>query len=360
MHVAIVVKEFPPDSIGGLQTQTKRMAAAVADAGTEVTVVTKRYGSHDDSELPYNVVRVPHVGWSPFISDLTFLALCFLTLLRYSRRFDCLQCMTIYPIGFLGLLVNRVAGIPYFAWIRGNDFYQMRDVNWKRWMIERVLTDTRVLVQSPEIEADVRSFFPHLEPNIGVLGNGVSVPAQPAALTGKTVLFVGRLAPKKGVKYLIEAIGTVSSEAELLVVGDGDQQKSLERLATEHGVPTTFEGEVAPDAVDTYYQSGTVFVLPSTEGEGMPNAVLEAMAHGLPVITTDSGGLESVIEDGKTGYLVPMRDAETLASRIETLLREPDRRSQIGDQARQYVQDERSWEALVEALEMEYASALSR
>ena len=356
MRVAIVVKEFPPDSIGGLQTQTKRIASAISESDTETDVVvfTKRYRAHDDSDLPFEVVRIPQLGISPFISDLTFLALAFVTLIFRSRKFDCMQCMTIYPIGFLGLMVNRVTSVPYFAWIRGNDFYQMRHVWWKRWMIRRVLSDTRVLVQSEEIEHDVLEFFPDLDPGIGVLGNGVTVADEKSPLESDVVLFVGRLAPKKGVQYLIEAMATVESDAELWIVGDGENRSALETRANDLGIDVTFHGTVDPDEVSGFYQQASVLVLPSLEGEGMPNAVLEAMAYGLPVVTTRSGGLASVIDDGTSGFLVPMEDADALGERIEQLLTEPETRNRIGTNAREYVVANHSWDSLVRNLTQRY------
>lgn len=357
MRVAIIVKEFPPDSVGGLQTQTKRMASAVAESDneTDVTVFTKRYRDHDDSELPHDVVRVPQLSVSPFISDLTFLTLCFFALIWHSREIDCMQCMTIYPIGFLGLMVNRVTGVPYFAWIRGNDFYQMRHTWWKRWMIRQVLSDTRVLVQSEEIEVDVREFIPELEPDIGVLGNGVTVPDEQASLDSNIVLFVGRLAPKKGVKYLIEAMGCVESDAELWIVGDGQKRSELEQQASEVDIEATFYGEVGPGDVDDFYRKAAVLVLPSLEGEGMPNVVLEAMAYGVPVVTTRSGGLPQIIEDGRNGYLTTMRDSSSLAKSINQILSKPEHRKRMGENSRKYVYNEHSWSSLVERLEIQYS-----
>lgn len=356
MRVAIVVKEFPPDSIGGLQTQTKRMATELAEAreGSEVVLFTKRYRPHDDSELPFDVVRVPQLGVSPFVSDLTFLIGCFLALLWHSGRIDCIQCMTIYPIGFLGLMVNRITSVPYFAWIRGNDFYQMRHVWWKRWMIRRVLADTRVLVQSEEIEADVREFLPNIEINIGVLGNGITVPEETADLNSNTVLFVGRLAPKKGVEYLIKAISKVSSDAELWIIGDGDKRPKLETLANDLEIDVSFYGEVDPEEVNRFYRQASIFVLPSTEGEGMPNSVLEAMAHGVPIITTRSGGLPTIITDGQNGYLVPMRDPEAIAKRVDDLLADSSLRHNIGTNGNEYVIDNHSWDTLVSGLNNVY------
>lgn len=352
MRVAIVVKEFPPDSIGGLQTQTKRMASALAesDAEAEIVVFTKRYRKHDDSELPFEVVRVPQLGVSPFISDLTFLTLCFFVLIWRSRNFDCMQCMTIYPIGFLGLMVNRITRIPYFAWIRGNDFYQMRHVWWKRWMIQRVLQDTRVLVQSDEIEADVREFFPHININVGVLGNGITIPEETANLDSNTVLFVGRLAPKKGLEFLIKAISEVSCDAELWIIGEGEERPKLEALAANLEVNVSFYGEVDPEKVNKFYREAGLFVLPSTEGEGMPNAVLEAMSYGVPVITTRSGGLPTIITDGQNGYLVPMRNQEAITKRIEDLFDDSRLRNRIGTNGREYVIDKHSWDTFVSSL----------
>lgn len=356
MRVAIIVKEFPPDSIGGLQTQTKRMATAIgeSDSETDVVIFTKRYRNHDDSGLPFEVVRIPHLGISPFISDLTFLAFCFFSLLRYSKKFDCMQCMTVYPIGFLGFIVNYIMGIPYFAWIRGNDFYEMRHVWWKQWMIRQVLSDTRVLVQSTEIEEDVHEFFPELDPDIGVLGNGVSVPNTRSPLKSNAVLFVGRLVQKKGVKYLVEAMDNVSCEAELWIVGDGCKRGTLERLVEDLDTNVDFYGELNPDEVTEFYRQASVLTLPSIEGEGMPNVVLEAMAYGIPVITTDSGGLPTVIEDGQNGYLVPMRDSTALAEKIEQLMTDKNLRERIGKEGRNYVIKNHSWDYLVQKLELEY------
>lgn len=221
-------------------------------------------------------------------------------------------------------------------------------------MIRRVLEDTRVLVQSEEIEEDVREFFPDLDPDIGVLGNGVTVPEVRSPLDSNRVLFVGRLAPKKGVQHLIEAIADVSSDAELWIVGDGRKREELERLASEHNIDATFIGQVNPSEIGQFYYQSSIFVLPSTEGEGMPNAVLEAMSYGVPVITTRSGGLPTLITEGQNGYLVPMRDPKAIAERVDDLLNDSSLRHKIGTNGREYVTENHSWNALVSCLNNVY------
>lgn len=351
MRVAIVLKAFPPDAVGGMETQTRQMAAELRAAGHDVTVFTKAYGDHDDGDAPYEVVRVWNWQRTPFLSDLTFLVVALLAVFRRRREFDVLQCMMLYPVGFLGYVLNLVTELPYFAWIRGGDYYLMRDVRWKRWMMRRVLGDTLVLAQSEEIRADVRADFDDdIDPDLRVLGNAVSVPE--ARADGDGVLYVGRLAPKKGLEYLLRAVADL--ETHLTVVGDGAERDRLEALAAALEADVTFVGEVPPDRVEEFYRDAAVFVLPSVEGEGMPNAVLEAMAWGLPVVATDSGGLPSVIDDGQTGYVVPMRDSEALRERVDDLLAAPERREELGTAARQYVREHHSWAWLVGELEAVY------
>jgi glycosyltransferase involved in cell wall biosynthesis len=231
----------------------------------------------------------------------------------------------------------------------------MNDVWWKRWMMRRVLTDTLVLAQSEEIRSDVIEDFNDIDCTIGVLGNAVSIPDE--AASGDEILYVGRLAPKKGVEYLIEAVADL--EVELTIVGDGSERDTLERIAEESDADVTFEGFVDPDVVDRYYQSAGIFVLPSVEGEGMPNAVLEAMSWGLPVITTESGGLPTLVEHERRGLLVPMRDADALEDAIDRLLSSPETRAELGTNARQYVRENHSWSTHIDRLEKVYERVLA-
>jgi glycosyltransferase involved in cell wall biosynthesis len=359
MKIAIVLKTFPPDVIGGMETQTKRMATQLHNAGHEVTVFTKKFKDSTDSDVPYEVVRVRNWRLTPFMSDLTFLLFALIELVRRSRQFDLLQCMMLYPVGFLGYVVHKLTDLPYFAWIRGGDYYLMNDVRWKRWMMRRVLSDTFVLAQSTEIKTDVEADFCDLDTDIEVLGNGVEVPDEPRPDPNiKRVLYVGRFAPKKGLINLFDAIKQIDVDCELVLVGDGDQRDTLERRAEEVETDVQFEGFVLPSSVEKYYRKASVFVLPSTEGEGMPNVVLEAMSWGVPVVTTESGGLPSMITDGSTGYLVPMRDPAALRRKIETLLSNSSKRKEMGNAARQYVYENHSWEQNIDSLEQIYSDVI--
>ena len=120
------------------------------------------------------------------------------------------------------------------------------------------------------------------------------------------VLCVSRLIERKGIRFLIEAIGRLKNDpVELILVGDGNQEEELKELAKGLGVSdrVVFKGYVNHDSIGEIYRNSDLFVLPS-QNEGMSNALLEAMASGLPVIVTDTGGTSELL-DGN-GVVVPM------------------------------------------------------
>lgn len=143
----------------------------------------------------------------------------------------------------------------------------------------------------------------------------------------KTVLFVGRLAEKKGVAYLIEAMKRV--DAVLYIVGSGPLETELKEQAINQGDKIRFLGAKTHDLLPELMASADLFVAPSitaTDGdqEGLPVSVMEAMASGLPVVAGDSGGTKDIIEDGMNGYLVNAKNIEELSDRINHILYDTD------------------------------------
>ena len=349
MQVAILVKEFPPDVIGGTEIQTKRLASALENYGDhDVTVYTKSYPGPDQVETEYDLVRVPTWHLTPFISTLIFVLGAFCYLLKDHNQYDVLQCMMIYPNGYVGHIVNRLTGLPYFVWIRGGDYYFMKENKVKRWLIRTVLRDTLVLVQTDRVRSDVLAEFP--EATLSVLGNGVDVPNETA--DGDQVVFVGRLEAQKGVHVLLKAVHDL--DERLLIVGDGSERERLEVLADRLDVEAKFVGEVAHESVTKYLRKGKLFVLPSVRGEGLPNAMLEAMAAGLPVVVTDTGGVADAVKECETGYVVDPADVTTLRNRIEALCTDDQKRREMGFKARTYVRRTHGWSSIVARLEEVY------
>jgi glycosyltransferase involved in cell wall biosynthesis len=172
----------------------------------------------------------------------------------------------------------------------------------------------------------------------------------------KTILTVGRLSHVKAQDVLLEAyalVVTKKSGWKLTVVGEGPKKQDLYDQASALGLLDHIKWVGWTSEIDRYYKTSRIFVLPSRY-EGTPNALLEAMSFGLPVIVTDAspGPLEHVV-DGKTGLVVPTEDAHRLANAILKLTENQELRNRLGTAAR-----ERIAEFDQDVLKGEWASAL--
>ena len=130
-----------------------------------------------------------------------------------------------------------------------------------------------------------------------------------------------------GVDCILRAFAYIQREipdAVLTVVGDGSQRNALENLATElHLKRTNFTGRVEHDEIDRQYSASCIY-LNASKIDNQPLSLLEAFACGLPVVTTDAGGIPDIVTDGVTGFMVPVGDYESLAARaLELLADEP-------------------------------------
>jgi glycosyltransferase involved in cell wall biosynthesis len=178
----------------------------------------------------------------------------------------------------------------------------------------------------------------------------------------QVVGFVGRLWPQKRVEDLLWAcdiVRHVKPQLRVLVIGDGPLRESLQDYARAIQVAdrTLFLGQRSD--IDRLLQVVDVLVLPSAY-EGMPNAILEAMWAGVPVVATNIPGTNELVVDGVTGYLVPVGDRAALARRIHQLLDNPALRSSLGQAARERVRQHFSVARMVEAHVALYRELLER
>jgi glycosyltransferase involved in cell wall biosynthesis len=197
-------------------------------------------------------------------------------------------------------------------------------------------------------------------PKIIPIYNPVAVPKWQAlhtSATPKNVLMLGRLCKLKGSYDLLEAVNKMVQQVPALVLqmgGDGElaqvaaHAESLQLTAYLHLL-----GWVRGEEKAQFLQQATVFVLPSYV-EGMPMSVLEAMAAGLPVITTPVGGIPEAVTDGVEGFLVPPGDVAALAARLQQLLQDEALTRKMGAAARRKIETTFSTEAILPQIEALY------
>lgn len=186
-----------------------------------------------------------------------------------------------------------------------------------------------------------------------------SVPESPAP-TGEVLEIgtVARLEPQKGVRFLIEAISLLPKDLKtrLWIAGGGPEELELRQHAAKLNLENIIFLGTRRD-VPALMKRFDLFVLPSL-WEGLPNAVLEAMAAGRPVVATRVDGTPEAVAEGVTALLVPPKDPPALAEAISCLLRDPEMRRRFGEAGRARVEKEFRMELMVERTQEEYRRAL--
>lgn len=150
---------------------------------------------------------------------------------------------------------------------------------------------------------------------------------------GTELIFVGRLAPVKGVRVLLEAFTKAREtrpDLTLTLVGDGEDRAHLEKLAAPLGDAVTFRGYLSQEKVAEALAQADVLVLPSF-AEGLPVVLMEALAAKRAVICTQVAGVGELVEEGVSGFRVPPSDVDTLAARIGQLADDPELRRSMGE-----------------------------
>jgi glycosyltransferase involved in cell wall biosynthesis len=179
------------------------------------------------------------------------------------------------------------------------------------------------------------------------------------------IFSAGRLVRKKGFEYLIDALPLVGHANPLLAIaGTGDLSGELAaRAAAAGGTRVIFLGNLAQGDVARWFAAADIAVVPSVRDDsgnvdGLPNTVMEALASGTPLVATPAGGIESIVEDGRTGLIVAERSPDGLARAIESVLRDPALGARLGAQARAMVEQRFGWAGVAEQFESAYDRAL--
>ena len=171
------------------------------------------------------------------------------------------------------------------------------------------------------------------------------------------LVFAGRLSPEKGVDVLVRALAHLPT-ARLEVAGEGTERERLERLADEVAPGRVrFHGRLGREEVARLVAGAVATVLPARWYENQPMTVLESYAAGVPVVTTDLGGLPELVDDGVDGYLVPSDDPAALAGALGRLVADPALAARMGALGRARVGEKHSAPAHLAALDVLYAGA---
>jgi glycosyltransferase involved in cell wall biosynthesis len=292
----------------------------------------------------------------------------FFAMLRIVRKehIDVINAHWVIPQGLVCSVVGILTRLPVILTIHGGDVFTFNNalmVRLKRWAFRH---SSRIIVNSSATRAGVARIDPLSVTEIipmGVDPQDFPFHDRPDR-TPLRVVFVGRLSEEKGVADLIHALALARShgvDVVARIAGSGPQDDELRELCRIQGLSrqVEFRGWVARTDLSELYSWADVFVGPSiTAATGWVEALgvvfIEASAAGLPVITTDCGGMRDIVVDGETGYLVPEHSSESIARLLGVLAADPGLRHRLGMAGRARVERDFSWGVIA----TRYAKAL--
>jgi L-malate glycosyltransferase len=361
-------------NIGGTETQAVELALRMAARGHRITLGCLKAQGPLIKRLHESNVEVAEFYPSGGIDSAGGVY----QLLRLSwhlreRKYDIVHTHDLWS-NLMGVPAARLAGVPAIVSSRRDlghlDWYEGKRRNWLR----RIQNLSHViLTNSGSIRDALISDDDFASEKLRVIHNGIDVEKFrrhaeheglfPQAGAGKLIVLVGNMHSEvKGHSCLIASVPAVIAEFPLtrfVLVGDGELRKKFEQEVEALGVSESFIFLGRRDDVPEILASCDIAVLPSL-AEGLPNAVLEYMAAGLPCIVSSVGGNAELVEDGITGLLVPAQDSAALAMAILNLLRNSGLAQQIARNGREFIERNFSFERLVEQVEQLYAELLQR
>ncbi|MDA8164863.1 MAG: glycosyltransferase family 4 protein [Desulfobacteraceae bacterium] len=357
--------EYPPIGGGAATANYHLLDELAGDDEVRVVLVTSSSGPRPEvyrqasniTVIRLNVgKRDPHFWRIMEIFRWSWQAYWVCRRLLRKQEFHLCHCWFGWPAGIIGFLLR--GKVPYIVSLRGSDVpgynerlgaldrlvlpVLSRQV-WHRAMA--VTANSRELKRLSGKTSEMR--------NMQVICNGVDIrrfrPGPPHPGRGVRLLFVGRLIRRKGLCYLLEAVRTLVAEKRactLQIAGGGPEMERLRRFCEVHHLQdhVRFLGNVDRRHIPAIYRQADILVLPSLE-ESLANVMLEAMASGLPVITTRTGAAELV---NGNGFVVPKEDSAALKEAITAYLEDPGLLALHGRQSR-HLAKLMSWRAAAKA-----------
>lgn len=359
IRVLMIVRQYYP-WVGGTEQQARKLAKALSMLGVKVQISTGWWFRNTPSfeyidDIP---VRRNFTAWGSFgikglrkFSGYLYMITLAIHLWRSKKSYDLIHIHGLNYHSFVGILMakwlNKKSLVKVACSGKGSDILKMKRNNLipgtrEMFPTTRSCNCVIALNQSIADEFVEEGFLPD---KIVCLPNGVAIPSdKPDSFKSLSnnkrevkIVFAGRLHPQKGPDILIESLNILAKEHPELdwridLLGQGVLQPSLENRVKECGLidRVTFQGAVTN--VNDYLVSADIFVLPS-RAEGMSNALLEAMAMGLPCVATDVPGNNELIAHNQDGLLTTAEDPYDMSLMLSRLIKDVALRKKLGQAA---------------------------
>ncbi len=354
MKVVLLTSYFPPH-IGGVEVHVERVAHHLYRRGFEVVVVTSSASGR--GEFPFEVRYIPSIP-IPYSPITPFLG-------RFLEKLDGDVFHSHTPPPFFSSSLKKSPHvITYHCDIEIPERYGIFPipktisqliVKRSNDMLSKALDRADAIVATTKSYAETSRLLKGR--NYHIIPNGIEMSEFEGVEAEKEpiVLFLGRLAASKGVDVLLKAMKYVDVEARCVIIGDGEERGSLEKLAKMLDVNAEFTGFLPRRKVIEYLSRASLLVLPSLSRlEAFGIVLLEAMACGTPVAASDIPGVRDVAREA--GFVFPPGDYRRLSEIINEVLSDEEKVRMIGEKGKRVVREKYSWEVVVDSLVELYES----
>jgi len=358
--------------VGGIENQIKVLAEGLVERDHTVTVLATNT-TRSTSVEEHNGVRVIKAGRLLHLAS-TPLSLMLLREARALRGVDLVNLHMPYPPG--DLAVHAMGKVPLVVTYHSDVVRQRHLLRFYRPLLDKTLRRARRIIATSQPYVDSSPFLRRYASKCRIVPLSVDAarfatasPELVAALRrrfapareDRVILSVGVLRYYKGLHVLLDAL--IQLSATLVIVGTGPEEQRLRALAQAYGLARRvhFAGWVPHKELPLYYHAADAFVLPShLRAEAFGTVLLEAMATGLAVVSTELGtGTGEVNQHGITGFVVPPGDPHALARALQVLLANDDLRQQMGARGQQRVVKEYTPARMLDRTLAVYAEALA-
>ena len=359
MRVLFLTHSYPRSEGDAPGSFVLRLAQALGGEGIDVGVVAPaaaglpdhdtlggievrrfRYAPRRLETLAYggNMAEQVKASWQARFALVGFLGAEFRCAAAWAReeRPDVVHAHWWFPNALAGSWVSRLTHRPLVTTMHGTDVRLARSVSVARPGFRHVLrSSAAVTAVSRWLASEANAIVATPQVQVAPMPVATDVFSPGGARAADRILFVGRLTKQKGVEHLVRALALTRSQPSLDIVGEGDEGERLRTLAGELGVADRirWHGVQAPRQLAEYYRAAAAVVVPSID-EGLGLVAVEAQLCETPVIASDSGGLPDVVQDERTGRLVPPADPAALAAAIDRVLGSPEEARALGGAGR--------------------------
>lgn len=295
--------------------------------------------------------------------------------LVHKRNIDLVHAHWVIPQGFIAAILKKIYKIPLIITVHAGDIFPLKNKILRFFAGWAINSSDYCTVNSKATKNEILKL--KNKQNISIIPMGVDLnlfsPDKKSGLlrknlkiSGPMLLSIGRLAEKKGFRYLIKAIPDVIKKfpkVKLVIIGDGPEKNKLSSIVRDLNLDDNvlFLGELRNKLLPSYYASSDVFILPSIiaqsgDTEGLGVVLLEAIASGTAVIGSNVGGIPDIIKDNITGLLVKQKDPKQIADAILRLLSDKNLRTNLSKNAQEHIRDNYSWDIVLRKFQEIYGT----